>query len=212
MNHGLFITFEGCDGSGKTTAITRVDALLKEKQIDHIVTREPGGSRIAENIREIILNKAYTEEDAKTEALLYAASRRQHLVDIVLPALQKGKMVLSDRFLDSSLAYQGYARGLGIDEVYKINQFAIGSTMPDLTFFLNLSPEEGLKRIKTRQRESDRLDNEKLAFHQKVYEGYQIINQKFPDRIVIIDARKSPDDIAEEIVTRIIKKKEERHG
>lgn len=206
MNKGLFITFEGCDGCGKTTAITNVDRILSENNIEHVLTREPGGSRIAEEIRNIILDKKNVEEDSRTEALLYAASRRQHLVEKVLPSLNEGKIVICDRYLDSSLAYQGYARGIGIDNVMSINAFAIENTMPDLTFFLDLSPEEGMKRIKSRSRESDRLDQEKITFHQKVYEGYRIVNTMFKDRIVVIDASQTPDEIANKIASIILKK------
>ncbi len=206
MNKGLFITFEGCDGCGKTTAITNVDRILSDNNIEHILTREPGGSRIAEEIRNIILDKKNVEEDCRTEALLYAASRRQHLVEKVLPSLNEGKLVICDRYLDSSLAYQGYARGIGIDNVMSINAFAIENTMPDLTFFLDLSPEEGMKRISSRTRESDRLDQEKITFHQKVYDGYKIVNEMFKDRIVVIDASKTKDAIAKEIADIILKK------
>ena len=212
MEKGWFITFEGCDGCGKTTCISKVEKLLAERNIDHILTREPGGSRIAEDIRKIILDKRNTEEDPRTEALLYAASRRQHLVEIVLPALKEGKIVLCDRYLDSSLAYQGYARGIGIDAVLGINSFAIESTMPDITFFLDLSPEEGLKRIQSRKRESDRLDQEKLSFHKKVYEGYQIVNGMFSDRIVKIDASRSPDEMAGEVFKILLAKTGKQHG
>lgn len=206
MNKGLFITFEGCDGCGKTTAITNVDRILSDNNIEHILTREPGGSRIAEEIRNIILDKKNVEEDCRTEALLYAASRRQHLVEKILPSLNEGKLVICDRYLDSSLAYQGYARGIGIDNVMSINAFAIENTMPDLTFFLDLSPEEGMKRISSRTRESDRLDQEKITFHQKVYEGYKIVNEMFKDRIIVIDASQTRDAIAEEIADIILKK------
>lgn len=206
MNKGLFITFEGCDGCGKTTAITNVDRILSDNNIEHVLTREPGGSRIAEEIRNIILDKKNVEEDCRTEALLYAASRRQHLVEKVLPSLNEGKLVICDRYLDSSLAYQGYARGIGIDNVMSINAFAIENTMPDLTFFLDLSPEEGMKRISSRTRESDRLDQEKIPFHQKVYDGYKIVNEMFKDRIVVIDASKTKDAIAKEIADIILRK------
>lgn len=206
MKKGLFITFEGCDGCGKTTAIKKTDERLNALHIDHIITREPGGSRIAEDIRKIILDKRNSEEDSRTEALLYAASRRQHLVEKVIPALNEGRLVICDRYLDSSLAYQGYARGIGIDAVMSINAFAIENTMPDLTLFLDLPPEEGLRRINSRKRESDRLDQEKETFHKKVYEGYQIVNRMFKDRIVKIDASKSPDEVADDILKVILKK------
>lgn len=210
MHNGLFISIEGCDGCGKTTALTKVVEKLNALSINPLVTREPGGSKIAEQIRNIILDKNNTEEDCRTEALLYAASRRQHLVEIVLPALKAGKVVISDRYLDSSLAYQGYARGIGIDEVMSINTFAIDKTFPDVTFFLDLSPEEGLNRMKGRERSADRLDQEKLDFHQRVYEGYQIVNEMFKDRIVKIDASQAPDKVADDIVKIILEKIKEK--
>lgn len=206
MSRGLFISFEGCDGCGKTTAVSKVVEKLNSLGYSPLLTREPGGSKIAEQIREIILDKNNIDEDPRTEALLYAASRRQHLVDVILPALNEGRMVISDRYLDSSLAYQGYARGIGIDEVMSINAFAIDKTYPDLTFFLDLSPEDGLKRVANRTRSADRLDVEKVSFHKKVYEGYKIINEKFKDRIIIIDASKTPDEISDEIVKYIVEK------
>jgi dTMP kinase len=182
-----------------------VSKRLEELKVPFLVTREPGGSKIAEQIRNIILDKKNTEEDPRTEALLYAASRRQHLVDVVLPALNKGELVLSDRYIDSSLAYQGYARNIGIEEVKSINDFAIDGLMPDFTFFLDLTPEEGLKRIQSRKRDSDRLDAEKLAFHKRVYEGYQIIIKNDPKRFIMIDARQTPEEETEEIVSAILK-------
>lgn len=212
MERGLFITFEGCDGCGKTTCIEKVHEMLNVKKIPHVLSREPGGSKIAEDIRKIILDKDNVEEDPRTEALLYAASRRQHLVEKVIPVLEEGTMVLCDRYLDSSLAYQGYARGLGIDNIMAINAFAIENTMPDLTFFLDLSPEIGLKRVQSRARESDRLDQEKLSFHKAVYEGYQIINKRFSDRIVRIDASRSPDEVSSSVFDVILKKVRERNG
>src|SRR5690606_26981137 len=134
--------------------------------------------------------------DGRTEALLYAAARRQHLVEKVLPALQQGKVVLCDRFIDSSLAYQGHARGLGIDEVLSINEFAIQDTWPDLTLLFDVAPEIGLQRIAANSgREQNRLDMEKLPFHQKVYEGYQEVMRRYPERIVKIDAANSLDEV-----------------
>ena len=186
---GLFITFEGVEGAGKTTALSYIHNQLTEAGYQVIRTREPGGIEISEKIREIILDKSHTEMEARTEALLYAAARRQHLVERVLPALAEGKIVLCDRFIDSSLAYQGYARGLGIEEVYEMNQFAIGDAMPDLTILFRIDPEKGLARIQANQgREQNRLDLEKLDFHQKVYEAYELLLERFPDRIQAIDA------------------------
>ena len=207
MARGLFLTFEGCDGCGKTTVLNRVSVLLREKGIPFLLTREPGGSKIAEEIRNVILDKKNTEMDPRCEALLYAASRRQHLVEIVLPALKKGIHVLSDRYLDSSLAYQGYARGIGMEEVYSINLFAIDGMLPDLTFFLDLPPEEGLARIrKNETREVNRLDLEKENFHKKVYEGYKILLENYPERIVRIDAKKTVEEESQEIFDILAKR------
>lgn len=207
MARGLFLTFEGCDGCGKTTVLNCVSVLLREKGIPFLLTREPGGSKIAEEIRNVILDKKNTEMDPRCEALLYAASRRQHLVEIVLPALEKGIHVLSDRYLDSSLAYQGYARGIGMEEVYSINLFAIDGMLPDLTFFLDLPPEEGLARIrKNETREVNRLDLEKENFHKKVYEGYKILLENYPERIVRIDAKKTVEEESQEIFDILAKR------
>ncbi len=210
---GLFITFEGGEGSGKTTLIKALGKKLEEMKIGYMVTREPGGSTIAEEIRNIILDKKNTMMDPRTEALLYAASRRQHLAEIVLPALKEGKLVLCDRYLDSSLAYQGYARGIGIDEVYAINQFAIDETMPDMTFFLDLKPEEGLKRIALhRSDEVNRLDLENISFHHKVYEAYQILLKKYPKRILSVDASLSVEEETEIVLSHLLKKMNVTHG
>ncbi|MEC2076571.1 dTMP kinase [Metabacillus fastidiosus] len=197
--NGLFITFEGPEGAGKTTIL---NMLLRNNEFGKkvIFTREPGGIHIAEKIREVILNKNHTEMDARTEALLYAAARRQHLVEKVIPALKDGKIVICDRFIDSSLAYQGYARGLGIDEVLSINEFAINGIMPDLTLYFDIDPEVGLKRIADSEiREVNRLDLEKYSFHVKVQEGYQKVIERFQDRIIKVQADQSVDRVFEEV-------------
>jgi len=195
---GKFITFEGPDGSGKGTIIKYVKRFLEKNGIDYVLTREPGGIEISEEIREIILNKKHLSMDERTEALLYAAARRQHLVEIVVPALKKGKIVICDRFVDSSLAYQGYARGIGIDEVLKINRFAIDELMPDLTIFLDVRPEVGLERInKSKVRKKDRLDLESLGFHKRVHEGYQRVLERYPNRIKSINAEESIKSVSE---------------
>ncbi|MFD0829561.1 dTMP kinase [Neobacillus sp. M.A.Huq-85] len=192
MKNGMFITFEGPDGAGKTTIIS----MVARQYEDAILTREPGGIDIAEQIRGVILNQENTAMDPRTEALLYAAARRQHLIEKVKPALGEGKVVFCDRFVDSSLAYQGYARGLGIDEVLNINQFAIENMMPDLTIYFDIEPEVGLKRInKNKGREINRLDLENLEFHQKVREGYHHILERFADRIVKIDASGTLEEV-----------------
>lgn len=200
MKKGLFIVFEGGEGSGKSTMIDMIYNWLLEEGRDCIKTREPGGIEISEKIREVILDTKNTSMDGRTEALLYAAARRQHLVEKVIPALNLGKIVLCDRFLDSSLAYQGYARGLGIDEVYKINKFAIGDYMPNLSILFDIEPELGLERInKNSNREVNRLDLEKLDFHYKVREGYEIVYEKNKDRIIKIDASLPIEQVFENV-------------
>lgn len=196
MEKGRFITFEGNDGCGKTTIIKEVAQILKNRGLEVVVTREPGGIEISESIRNIILDPKNTKMDGRTEALLYAASRRQHLVEKVIPALEAGKIVLCDRFVDSSLAYQGVARGLGIDIVMEINRFAIVGHMPDRTVFLQIDPELGLKRIKERKEIEDRLDAESLSFHCKVAEGYQQVIKLFPERIKVVDASLSIEEVS----------------
>jgi dTMP kinase len=207
MESGIFITFEGPDGAGKTTIISMVAEQLKNT----LLTREPGGIDIAEQIRRVILDKDNTAMDPRTEALLYAAARRQHLMEKVKPALDAGRVVLCDRFLDSSLAYQGYARGLGIEEVFTINQFAIEQMMPDLTIYFDIEPELGLDRInKNKGREVNRLDLENLDFHHKVREGYFILMERFPERIVKIDASGTLEDVFHKTMKIVQERLEQR--
>ena len=202
MTRGIFITLEGPDGAGKTT----IARMLAEKFENTLLTREPGGIEIAEQIRRVILAKENITMDPRTEALLYAAARRQHLVEKVKPALKQGKIVLCDRFVDSSLAYQGFARGLGVDEVFSINQFAIGDMMPELTIYFDIDPELGLSRISKNQgREVNRLDLESLDFHQKVHEGYQQLLERFPERIIKIDASGSLENVLQDAASVIEK-------
>lgn len=194
---GHFITLEGGEGAGKTSVLHTLEEKLISKGYDVLTTREPGGIEIAEQIREVILDPLNTAMDARTEALLYAAARRQHLVEKVYPALENGKIVLCDRFIDSSLAYQGHARELGMDEVFTINEFAIQDCMPTLTLFLNIEPKKGLQRIMAnKDREQNRLDLEEIQFHESVYQGYQILMQKFPHRIKEVNA----DQVIEKVV------------
>ena len=205
MKRGWFITFEGPDGSGKTTISTNVYQQLKTEGFDVIYTREPGGIEIAEKIRQIILDPKNTAMDKKTEALLYAASRRQHLVEKILPALNDNKIVICDRFVDSSLAYQGVGREIGIDQVRLINEFAIEGKYPDLTIFLDIDPVKGLSRIADRHYR-DRLDREKEQFHLLVAEGYNQLKEIFKDRYVIVNADRQVYDIVNEAVN-VIKKR-----
>ncbi|WP_175989789.1 dTMP kinase [Bacillus sp. Marseille-Q1617] len=196
MKQGRFITVEGSDGAGKSTILKELYDQLVEDGYEVVQTREPGGIAIAEQIREVILNKDNTAMDIRTEALLYAAARRQHLVEIIIPALEKGAIVICDRFIDSSLAYQGNGRGIGMMEVMNINQFAIEDKMPDLTLYFDIDPEEGLKRIAQHDgREVNRLDLESLDFHQKVYEGYQTLVKQYPDRIKVVDASRNKEEV-----------------
>ncbi|WP_210367685.1 dTMP kinase [Bacillus sp. REN3] len=206
MAKGMFISIEGPEGAGKTTIINMLAENLKKEGYHVLATREPGGIEIAEQIRRVILDKNNTAMDPRTEALLYAAARRQHLAEKVKPALESGKIILCDRFIDSSLAYQGHARGLGIDEVYSINKFAIEDMMPRLTLYFDLDPEIGLARISRHKgREVNRLDLEALEFHQKVREGYRLLVDRFPDRIVKIDASGELDRVYQEAEATIKK-------
>lgn len=206
---GLFITIEGNDGSGKSTVIASLKEQLAKLNVEVIYTREPGGSYVAEKIREVILDNDNIAMDDRTEALLYAASRRQHLKETVFPALESGKLVVCDRFIDSSLAYQGVARGLGIDIIYEMNQFATEGFMPDLTIYLLVDPQVGIDR-KSNQKELDRLEHEKLEFHTKVYNGYLELAERFKNRVVIIDANCSVDEECSrvnEVVLNFIKER-----
>ena len=200
-----FITFEGGEGSGNSTDMKDVAARLTKEGYKLVLTREPGGTPIAEEIRNVILDKDNTKMDPRTEALLYAASRRQHLVEKIWPALERGEIVLCDRYLDSSLAYQGGARGLGVDEVLSINMFATEGAYPDHTLLFDLEPEEGLKRIeKNKGREVNRLDLEKLEFHKKVRDNFHALAKKYSTRYVVIDASKSLNEVEDEVY-KIIK-------
>ncbi|KON82719.1 dTMP kinase [Rossellomorea marisflavi] len=198
MMNGSFITVEGPEGAGKSTVLAVLAKRLEEDGVPVVITREPGGIKIAEQIREVILHTENTEMDERTEALLYAAARRQHLVEKVLPALREGKVVLCDRFIDSSLAYQGKGRGIGMDAIEEINAFAIEDHMPDLTLYFDIEPEEGLKRINQHKgREVNRLDLESVGFHHKVREGYLELVNKYPNRIQVVDASRSVTAVAD---------------
>ena len=200
---GLFITFEGCEGSGKTTVIEGVVKHLEDNNIKVIKTREPGGIKISEDIRNVILDINNTKMDKITEALLYAASRRQHLVEKVIPYMNEGYVVICDRFLDSSLAYQGHARGIGIDKVYNINLSATDGILPDLTILVDVRPEVGLNRISSNNREQNRLDLEKLSFHEKVYEGYKIVEERFKDRVKTVNGEQAKEDVLKDAINVI---------
>lgn len=195
----MFVTIEGPEGSGKSSVTKEVVKLLEQEGEQVVLTREPGGTPIAEQIREVILNKENTKMDPVTEALLYAAARRQHLVEKVWPLSKEGKIIISDRFLDSSLAYQGGARGLGIDYILEMNQFATEGYYPDLTLLFDLDPRIGLARIAANKgREVNRLDLEKIDFHDSVRQTFLSLAKRFPERFVILDASKPFDEVVQD--------------
>ena len=196
-----FITFEGPEGSGKTTVIQAVAEKLAQ-DFDVISTREPGGVPTGEEIRKVVLDGNHM--DIRTEAMLFAASRREHLVEKVIPALKQHKLVLCDRYIDSSLAYQGYARGIGIEEVRNLNDFAINGLYPDLTIYLDISAEIGRQRIMNNQREQNRLDKEDLKFHNLVIEGYRQIMENGDKRFRKVDASQNIANVIEETYQIII--------
>lgn len=199
---GIFISMEGPDGSGKSTQIELLKKYLETVGYDIVITREPGGTKISEAIREIILNREYVNMSYMTEALLYAGARAQLVAEVIKPALEAGKAVISDRFVDSSAVYQGMARGLGTDRIYSLNEFALQGIMPDLTIHLDLPARVGIGRKKD-QKELDRMEMEALDFHERVAEGYRTLAKNAPDRIYTIDATLDIETIHEEIVSKI---------
>ena len=200
---GYFISVEGGDGSGKSTQIKKIETYLQEKGLDYILTREPGGTPVAEKIRELILDPANKALTGRAEMLLYAASRAQHVEEKILPALAEGKVVLSDRFTDSSIAYQAYGRGLG-NMVAEVNRIATGGKEPDLTIFLNITPAAGMARKNNQDGHVlDRLELEKAAFHETVYEGYLALARESGGRIADIDADRPADEVFADIKKRL---------
>lgn len=202
MARGIFISIEGPDGSGKSTQIENIKHFFEEKNREVIFTREPGGTAIGERIREILLDKNCAEMDYMTEAMLYAASRAQHVAQVIKPALAEGKVIVCDRFVDSSVAYQAFGRNLG-DAVMDINLHAVAGCMPDVTFLLKVDPGVGKGRIKAHRGTEDRLDAEKVAFHEEVYKGYLDLEAKNPNRIVGIDASRSIEEIKVDICNKL---------
>lgn len=196
---GKFITLEGGDGSGKSTQSRLLAEFLKEKEIDSLLTREPGGAPGADEIRELILTGEPDRWDAIGETLLFYASRRNHLRLTIWPALDDGRWVLSDRFADSTMAYQGYGNQLGVEAVKKIHDFTVGDFVPDMTFIFDLPAEEGLQRTMGRTHNEDRFEKMDLAFHERLRDGFQTIARQNPDRCVLIDATRSVDDIQQEL-------------
>ena len=195
---GILISIEGPDGAGKTTQISLLKQYLEQKGFSCILTREPGGTKISEKIRHLILDKENSKMGAVTEMLLYSAARAQLVHEVIRPALEEGKVIICDRYVDSSAVYQGIARNLGVDTVYEVNEYAIQGIWPDLTIHLDLEAEEGIRR-KKHQAELDRMELETMDFHKKVCEGYRILAKRDPKRIMTIDAMLSVEDIHERI-------------
>lgn len=196
---GAFITFEGCEGAGKSTQMRLLSDYLNEKNIPHVLTREPGGSEISEEIRKIILNGKFMEMSDECEALLYAAARVQHLKETVEPALSQGKTVICDRYIFSSFAYQGYGRGLPIEFLEKINEYAIKNYMPDCTLFLNIPPKSAFER-KHGADENDRIEQAGKKFHQRVYEGYVQLLKRYPNAISEVDCLGNKHQTSQKII------------
>ena len=205
---GFFITFEGIEGSGKSTVAERIDAVLRDEGIEPVLTREPGGTVISEGIRGVLLDPDRVEISARAELLLYLASRAQLVAEVILPALSGGRIVLCDRYMDASVAYQGWARGLGEGLVRDFNSFAVGPAIPDVTFLFDLSVEEGFRRGPDRRESSgvrsrDRLESEDRFFHEKVREGYLRIAESDKDRVIIVDASLPLDAVVETVFRNI---------
>ena len=202
---GTFVTFEGCEGVGKSRQIHLLEEYLKKNKIQYYLTREPGGTTVSEQIRNVILDGKNVSMTDECEALLYAAARVQLLKENVKPRLDRGELVLCDRFIDSSLAYQGYARGLGVEFVEKINDYAIKTFMPDYTLFLNLPPEQAFKR-KGGVDKTDRLELSGMEFHNRVYEGYLSLAKKYSDRFIVIDASGEKEETQQKIIDALKEK------
>lgn len=200
MKQGLFITMEGPDGSGKSTQIEAIRKFFESRGDQVVITREPGGTQISEKIRALLLDRENMEMDPMAETLLYAASRAQLVAQVIKPALDSGVHVICDRFVDSSIAYQGFGRGLGYC-VSVINAYAINNCIPDITFLMKLNPEVGKSRIKSS--DQDRMEMEKLDFHNRVFAGYEALEMEYPDRIVGVDATRNIEEISSEILSHV---------
>ena len=199
MGRGLFITFEGGEGAGKTTLIESLSQFLLKQNKEVLRVREPGGTALGEKVRDLLLNPAF-QIDPHAELCLFLASRSQQIQEVILPALNQNKVVLCDRFNDSSIVYQGYARGLGVEKVKEMCQFISDGVEPDLTFYLDLDPSLGLTRASL-QREKDRIESEGSSFHQKIREGYLKIAQKEKKRFHLIDAKASKEEVYQQVLT-----------
>ncbi len=198
-DRGFFITFEGTDGAGKTTQIRHLSAELRQAGYDICLTREPGGTHISEQIRDMLLNPDHSEMAATTELLLYTASRAQHVSEVIKPALEAGKIVISSRFADAMVVYQGYGRGLDLERINRLNRIATDGVTPDVTLVLDLPVEIGLQRVRKRRGGLDRLEREKIEFHQRLRDGYRALAEQEPQRIKIIDAQASPKQVYTQI-------------
>ena len=199
MNKGIFITFEGNDGSGKTTQILLLSEYLRQKGLEVVTLREPGGTAIGEKIREILLDNRNQGMYPVTEMLLYAASRAQLVSSVIKPELEKNRAVICDRFLDSSLAYQGEGRGLGAENVWAVNRLAVDGCLPDITFFMDLDADASMARLVAKGEGTDRIESEEMDFHRRVYSGYIKLARQDPDRIKRIDVNRNPQEVFAEI-------------
>ena len=206
MKKGLFITFEGIEGCGKTTQMNLLADHLKKEGVSVLKTREPGGTKIGEEIRELLLNPDNKKMAKETEMLLYGASRAQHIKELIEPALKSGKIVLCDRYADSTLAYQGFGRNMGISLIRKTCPLSLGSIQPELTILLDLDVKAGLSRIKNRKGGNDRIEKEKIAFHNKVRKGYLKLAKASRGRIRVVRADRKIEEIQKEIRDILIKK------
>ncbi|OGG14567.1 dTMP kinase [Candidatus Gottesmanbacteria bacterium RIFCSPHIGHO2_01_FULL_39_10] len=198
----FFITFEGVEGSGKSTQVGKLASKLREEKYAIEVVREPGGTRIGELIRHITHDRENVDLTAVSEVYLMAASRAQLVREIIRPAMDNGRLVIADRFIDSSLAYQGYGRNLGEDVVTSINKLALDGVFPDITIFLDITPEEGFKRRNGTEK-IDRLDLQQKEFYERVYQGYKKLAEKYKDRYVVVGGNKSIDEVADQIWDRL---------
>lgn len=200
MPKGKFITFEGPEGCGKSTQIKLLsEALIKQGRLV-LTTREPGGTDVGEEIRKILMDPEYVELTDLTEVFLYEAARAQLVNEVIIPALDSGHIVLCDRFSESTLAYQGYGGKISVEWIQKIDQMARGGLSPDLTLFIDVDPEVGLKRARASEKEIDRLEEKDLEYHKRVYQGYVELTKKSPDRIKVVDGRKGIQEIHQEIL------------
>ena len=202
MKKGKLITIEGCEGVGKSTQLAMLKQYFLDNGIDAVFTREPGGTDISEQIRKIILDKNNVEMDDVTELLLYMAARRQHTFQLIKACVEQGKIVVCDRYADSTMAYQGYARGIDKQMIKDLSKYAQGDVAIDVTLFLDLDPVRAFERKGGRDA-SDRMENEKLSFHQRVYEGFKAIAEEEPNRVAVIDASKPANDVFSEIIAQL---------